>query len=345
MPAGERDAQVVVHASIGPRVRPHIVVPGPAGLLVVRPITNGFELEDLPVRPSLVARHLVRLAGDLVLELCQHGGQLASTCALEEHARLTLTPLDSADHEDRARAGTECPSRERRGSSPPPATRGAERWLLLDEARQGLVVEDPRRAHNSPLFRQPITTLDDHLARGLRVEALAEIVEGYARRPMTTRRSPRARTSSWPADPATAEPPRLLRLRGARPHDVGAPRRDGAGGLVSDPDLLLQQRLGDPRPGRAGLAPRRLAGARLRAGGRRADRHAGARPGRSARARRRSAGTSSSTTGAPATSSARRRRCASAPPRARTSPPPSVHGWSPPTSWPMPARAMATISR
>jgi fumarylacetoacetate (FAA) hydrolase len=56
----------------------------------------------------------------------------------------------------------------------------ARRWLDLDEARQGLVVEDPRRAHNSALFRQPITTLDDHLARGLRVEALAEVVEGYA---------------------------------------------------------------------------------------------------------------------------------------------------------------------
>jgi fumarylacetoacetate (FAA) hydrolase len=53
-------------------------------------------------------------------------------------------------------------------------------WLDLDEARQGLLVEDPRRAHNSVLFRQPLTTLDDHLARGLRIEALAEIVEGYA---------------------------------------------------------------------------------------------------------------------------------------------------------------------
>jgi 2-keto-4-pentenoate hydratase/2-oxohepta-3-ene-1,7-dioic acid hydratase in catechol pathway len=57
---------------------------------------------------------------------------------------------------------------------------GADRWLDLDDARQGLVVEDPRRAHNSALFRQPVTTLDAHLARGLRVEALAEIVEGYA---------------------------------------------------------------------------------------------------------------------------------------------------------------------
>jgi fumarylacetoacetate (FAA) hydrolase len=54
------------------------------------------------------------------------------------------------------------------------------RWLDLEQARQGLVVEDPRLAHNSPLFRQPLTTLDDHLARGLRIEALAEIVDGYA---------------------------------------------------------------------------------------------------------------------------------------------------------------------
>jgi fumarylacetoacetate (FAA) hydrolase len=57
------------------------------------------------------------------------------------------------------------------------------RWLDLEEARQGLVVEDPRRPHNSALFRQPVTTLDDHLARGLRVAALAEITEGYARAP------------------------------------------------------------------------------------------------------------------------------------------------------------------
>lgn len=55
-----------------------------------------------------------------------------------------------------------------------------ERWLDLEEARQALVVADPRRPHNSPLFRQPVTTLDDHLARGLRVEVLAEIVAGYA---------------------------------------------------------------------------------------------------------------------------------------------------------------------
>jgi fumarylacetoacetate (FAA) hydrolase len=60
-----------------------------------------------------------------------------------------------------------------RGSQP-------QRWLDLEEARQGLVVEDPRRAHNAALFRQPVTTLDDHLGRGLRVADLGEFVEGYA---------------------------------------------------------------------------------------------------------------------------------------------------------------------
>lgn len=56
----------------------------------------------------------------------------------------------------------------------------ATRWLDLDDARRGLVVQDPRHAHNSVLFRQALTTLDDLLARGLRVAALADIVEGYA---------------------------------------------------------------------------------------------------------------------------------------------------------------------
>ena len=53
-------------------------------------------------------------------------------------------------------------------------------WLPLEDERRRLVAEDPRREHNSTLFRQPITTLDEHLARGLRVEALAEIVEASA---------------------------------------------------------------------------------------------------------------------------------------------------------------------
>jgi fumarylacetoacetate (FAA) hydrolase len=52
----------------------------------------------------------------------------------------------------------------------------ARTWLDLEEARLTLLVADQRRAHNSVLFRQPVTTLDDHLARGLRVEALADLL-------------------------------------------------------------------------------------------------------------------------------------------------------------------------
>lgn len=55
-----------------------------------------------------------------------------------------------------------------------------KRWLSLEDARRRLVADDPRREHNSTLFRQPISTLDEHLARGLRVEALTEIVESSA---------------------------------------------------------------------------------------------------------------------------------------------------------------------
>src|SRR4051794_13717069 len=50
-------------------------------------------------------------------------------------------------------------------------------WLDLEPARRRAAARDERLAHNSVLFRQPITTLDAHLARGLRVGALSEIVE------------------------------------------------------------------------------------------------------------------------------------------------------------------------
>ncbi|HYK95815.1 MAG TPA: fumarylacetoacetate hydrolase family protein [Candidatus Dormibacteraeota bacterium] len=55
-----------------------------------------------------------------------------------------------------------------------------ESWLDVEVARRRLLAADPRRAHNSSLFRQPITTLDDVLARGLRIEALGEILDGFA---------------------------------------------------------------------------------------------------------------------------------------------------------------------
>jgi fumarylacetoacetate (FAA) hydrolase len=53
-----------------------------------------------------------------------------------------------------------------------------DRWLDLEVARRRAVAARPTLAHDAVLFRQPVTTLDDHLARGLRVAALTEIVEG-----------------------------------------------------------------------------------------------------------------------------------------------------------------------
>ena len=58
------------------------------------------------------------------------------------------------------------------------------RWLDLEEARRALVAEEPGRAHNSTLFRRRITTLDAHLAGGLRVDALADLLEADGEEPM-----------------------------------------------------------------------------------------------------------------------------------------------------------------
>jgi fumarylacetoacetate (FAA) hydrolase len=55
-------------------------------------------------------------------------------------------------------------------------------WIDLEVARRRAVAADRNLAHDQALHRQPITTLDDHLARGLRVEALADLVDGFARR-------------------------------------------------------------------------------------------------------------------------------------------------------------------
>ncbi|HET9416680.1 MAG TPA: fumarylacetoacetate hydrolase family protein [Candidatus Limnocylindria bacterium] len=58
------------------------------------------------------------------------------------------------------------------------------RWLDLEAARRTLVAAQPARAHNSVLFRQPITTLDAHLANGLRVDALADLLGADPEEPM-----------------------------------------------------------------------------------------------------------------------------------------------------------------
>ena len=58
----------------------------------------------------------------------------------------------------------------------------ATTWLDVEVARRRAVAAQPNLAHDSVVHRVRVTTLDDHLARGLRVEALADLVEGYAPR-------------------------------------------------------------------------------------------------------------------------------------------------------------------
>ncbi len=53
------------------------------------------------------------------------------------------------------------------------------RWLDLEIARRRARSGDPNLAHDSDLYRRPVTTLDDHLARGLRVEALADLLDRF----------------------------------------------------------------------------------------------------------------------------------------------------------------------
>jgi fumarylacetoacetate (FAA) hydrolase len=55
-------------------------------------------------------------------------------------------------------------------------------WLDLEVARRRAIAADPRLAHNAVVFRQPITTVDDLLERGFRVEALRDPVEGFRAR-------------------------------------------------------------------------------------------------------------------------------------------------------------------
>jgi fumarylacetoacetate (FAA) hydrolase len=54
-----------------------------------------------------------------------------------------------------------------------------DRWIDLEIARRRAVAADRNLAHDRVLHRVPVTTLDDHLGRGLRVEALAELVEAF----------------------------------------------------------------------------------------------------------------------------------------------------------------------
>ncbi len=58
----------------------------------------------------------------------------------------------------------------------------SDHWLDLEVARRRVVAQRPELAHDDPVFRQPVTTLDAHLARGLRVAALGGILDGFTPR-------------------------------------------------------------------------------------------------------------------------------------------------------------------
>jgi fumarylacetoacetate (FAA) hydrolase len=64
----------------------------------------------------------------------------------------------------------------------PAGTATPNSWIDLEVARRRAVAARPELAHDAVLYRQPVTTLDDHLARGLRVEALADLIEGFSPR-------------------------------------------------------------------------------------------------------------------------------------------------------------------
>ena len=53
------------------------------------------------------------------------------------------------------------------------------RWIDLEVARRRLARDDARLAHNDPVFRRAVTTLDAHLAGGGRVAHLASLVEPW----------------------------------------------------------------------------------------------------------------------------------------------------------------------
>ena len=156
-------------------------------------------------------------------------------------------------------------------------------WLDLEVARRRAVAATRTLEHDFALFRRPVTTLDDHLAAGLRVAALGDLVDGFAPRGedddavLARRRAP-----VRPAGPPATLVPRLLRVRAACPHDLGPTRPGDPGALVPPASLLLLQRVGAARAGRSRVGAAWLAGARLRGRGGAADRHPCDRPARGA---------------------------------------------------------------
>ena len=160
-----------------------------------------------------------------------------------------------------------------------------------DRARRA-AARDERLAHNSVLFRQPITTLDDHLARGLRVEALGEMVERFEPGDDDDDALARCgRPGFRAADSPAHQPARLLRLRAPRGDDVEAPRHAVPEAWYRLPIFYFSNVSEIRGPGDPVWAPRGSKELDYELEIARADRHAGAATCRRRAARRRSAAT------------------------------------------------------
>ncbi len=166
------------------------------------------------------------------------------------------------------------------------------RWLDAEHARRRLIRADSSLEHNDPLFRERITTLDALLGRGIRMERLRLLVEPFLEHP------------DWLPAPSDEESDLVLEVADVR---FGPPllaplslrdfyaferhvstvwaRRGGEvpEALVSPADLLLLERLGDPRARRRRLGAIGFERARLRVGDLRADRYALSGPSRGSR--------------------------------------------------------------
>jgi hypothetical protein len=82
-------------------------------------------------------------------------------------------------------------------------------WLDLEVARRRAVAADPGLAHNSALHRSPITTLDAHLAAGLRVDALADLLGAFVPRAEAADDDAVLESAALRFGPPILEPPSL----------------------------------------------------------------------------------------------------------------------------------------
>ena len=218
----------------------------------------------------------------------------------------------------------------RRGGSRPHSTRRRRRRLARPRGRPatGASLGSAARAQLGAAPAAASERSTTSWRAGLRVEALRELVDDFvARSDDDDALLDAGGLSVRTAGPAAAVAPRLLRVRG---HVRTMWERRGGevpGDLVPAAGLLLQQRVRDPRTGRSGLAPGGVVGARLRARGRGARRHARDRPrGRAGRGGDRRVHDLQRLVGArpPARGD---RRSARVRPRARTSPARSGRIW------------------